>query len=1660
MAGVPQQAEAAISCSVGGTGSVTVQPCDDASVKVEAVANSGDTSLTVEGANLPDGNINYNAALQAAGPLGISLTVNNSIVNSTDYGGVNIYSGVEDTTIYVELGSDVDITSSAGSGGVWARNQVSGDITVVSGATIKASTADPDAAAIAVTSNHGSVSITNTGSVTGTNNRGIYADGTGEVGDFATVYVDNSGIVSANQAGIRAVGYYANVTIDNSNDVTSEAKQALVAWSQTGDVEITNSGHLTATQDAGIRASADKGKTTVVNHGEIDAYQGINADSGFYDDENGFGDVSVTNTSRITATGSEGIYAFARDGDIKIDNSGTVTGATDGISADSLDGTVAIENTGTVRGANGIRTGAADTTITNSGTIGTTGSGSAVIVGSGDTTLILQEGSVLAGNLTIGTGSLAIDPALDMSLANVVAGTGTLIKQGDAQLTLTGDSSAYAGNLRVEEGVLQLTGQLGADRVYVGSEAGAELEISGGPGASLTSSHGVIGHYEGETGEVTVSGAGNSWASTGNIYVGNEGDGTLSVLSGASVTSVDGYVGTVGDSHGEVTIDGADSEWAMTGVFIAGYEDGTTADVTISNGGSLKAVQGTLGDYAGSYGSMTVTGEGSTWSAYDDGVTDYAGFMNVGLLGEGDLTVSDGGAVEAYRLYIGNDEGSVGTVVVTGEGSSITTEHRLYVGSYGSGSLTVSDGAVVTAERINIAYLEGASGVLNIGAAAGDAAVAAGTIDTGEIYIGMDTGRLVFNHTDVDYELASAISGTGEIQHLAGHSTLTGDSSAYTGDVVVTGGVFALTGQLGSTRALVGGEGEASVEVTGEDALWVNSADFQIGYDGEGDVTVSDGARVESYSTYIGPVDGTLIVEGEGSAWFNEMHVEIGRAEDSSGTLIVRDGAVFETSGGGLYAGEGADITVTGAGTKMLIGTLHPELPANWDAADGWFSMDEGKALVSEGALLQADGVYIGGSGETLAEMTVTGEDTSLVSQLSLYVGGSGNGTVGYGKLTIADGATATAYTAAAGVDEGSEGTIVITGEGSSLEVLSREGYSGNMRVGFTGNATVIVQDGGLLKAANKIDIATYDTATGTLVIGAQEGEDAVAAGAVEAANGIYFGEGDATLVFNHTSNLTFDNVMFGTGGEIRHLAGVTDLTADSADYLGTIDVLGGLLKANGDLSGADVSVTGGGTLGGAGTIGSLVVGDGGTLAPGNSPGTLTVVGDVFFASGSTFDVEIDGTLHDSILVQTGDVTIEDGAFLDAAFAPGVLLDNPYQVIALGEGSSGEIIVEGDGFSLPTEDNPLLEGVITYLSDGVTVTYQGVDSPWSALVSTANQGATANAMQALGGTNPLYYAAMFLEQDELGDTFDALSGEIHASAKSALIDQSQILRSVTMDRAAEHGEGTGLWATGFGNWGHSNGNSNAAKLGRDTVGVFMGLDAQLGDWRVGVLGGYSSADFDVDARASSGESENYHLGIYAGGTLGQFRLRGAFSHSWHNLDIKREVSFPASQTLAAAYDAGTTQVFGEIGYALKAGEVDVEPFAGLAYVSLKTDAYAETGGSAALTGGDMTTEATFGTLGLRGSAKLDVADQGATLRGMLGWRHAFGDTVPLASHAFGASATAFTVAGVPIDQDSVLAEISLDFPMGENIRLNVGYKGQFGNDATDNSALGGISVRF
>src|SRR5690606_1655770 len=101
--------------------------------------------------------------------------------------------------------------------------------------------------------------------------------------------------------------------------------------------------------------------------------------------------------------------------------------------------------------------------------------------------------------------------------------------------------------------------------------------------------------------------------------------------------------------------------------------------------------------------------------------------------------------------------------------------------------------------------------------------------------------------------------------------------------------------------------------------------------------------------------------------------------------------------------------------------------------------------------------------------------------------------------------------------------------------------------------------------------------------------------------------------------------------------------------------------------------------------------------------------------------------------------------------------------------------------------------------------------------------------------------------------------------------------------------------------------------------------------------------------------------------------------------------------------------------------------------------------SSALTVQDQTQEVTFATLGLGARRGFDNGDgRSGALGGRLGWRHASGDLASATGQAF-AGGAAFTVRGLPVDEDALVAEIGGELSLGETLALKVDWTGQAGD---------------
>jgi autotransporter-associated beta strand protein len=130
--------------------------------------------------------------------------------------------------------------------------------------------------------------------------------------------------------------------------------------------------------------------------------------------------------------------------------------------------------------------------------------------------------------------------------------------------------------------------------------------------------------------------------------------------------------------------------------------------------------------------------------------------------------------------------------------------------------------------------------------------------------------------------------------------------------------------------------------------------------------------------------------------------------------------------------------------------------------------------------------------------------------------------------------------------------------------------------------------------------------------------------------------------------------------------SGLLHLTAVSNTYAGPTTVEAGTLRVDGSHPGGGaiavqngatlvmngdwrnaglITVDNGGTLGGEGQVGSIA--SSGTLAPGNSPGTLTSYGNVTLAAGSTLTLELQDPLTDP-----SDALVMNGGTLSLSGSP------------------------------------------------------------------------------------------------------------------------------------------------------------------------------------------------------------------------------------------------------------------------------------------------------------------------------------------------------------------------------------------------------------------------
>jgi T5SS/PEP-CTERM-associated repeat protein/autotransporter-associated beta strand protein len=198
-----------------------------------------------------------------------------------------------------------------------------------------------------------------------------------------------------------------------------------------------------------------------------------------------------------------------------------------------------------------------------------------------------------------------------------------------------------------------------------------------------------------------------------------------------------------------------------------------------------------------------------------------------------------------------------GAVTVTGPGSTWSNSSGVNIGNLGTGTLTIADSGVVTGPIV-IATSAGSIGTLNIGAGAGDPAVAPGTLNAANVAFGAGAGTLNFNHTSPNYTFAPAISGNGSVNVLAGITILTANNT-YAGATTINGGGLIVNGSIASSSLTTVNSGAALLGSGTVGSTVINAGGFLVpGPVGTpGTMTVTGNLAFQSGAFYIVQVNPT-----------------------------------------------------------------------------------------------------------------------------------------------------------------------------------------------------------------------------------------------------------------------------------------------------------------------------------------------------------------------------------------------------------------------------------------------------------------------------------------------------------------------------------------------------------------------------------------------------------------------------------------------------------------------------------------------------------------------------------------------------------------------------------------------------------------------------------
>ncbi|EBZ2006022.1 fibronectin-binding autotransporter adhesin ShdA [Salmonella enterica] len=380
------------------------------------------------------------------------------------------------------------------------------------------------------------------------------------------------------------------------------------------------------------------------------------------------------------------------DGTLILSNTGNDYGDTE------IDGGILAAKDAAALGTGDVTIAESATLALSQGTLDNNVTGEGQIVKSGSDELIVTGDIDNSGVLKVGEGELE----------NILSGSGSLVKTGTGELTLSGDNS-YSGGTTITGGTLTAdhadslgSGDIDNSGVLKVGEGDLENTLSGS-GSLVKTGTGELTLSGGNdySGGTTIIGGTLTADHADSLGSGDiDNSGVLQVGEGELKNTLFGSGSLVKTGTGELTLNGDNDYSGGTtiddGVLIADNADslGTGA---VANNGVLQVGEGELKNTLSGTGSLVKIGTGELTlngdNDYSGGTTITGGTLiaaSVNALGSGDIDNS--GVLQVGEGELKNTLFGSGSLVKTGTGELTLSGDNTY-----SGGTTISGGTLIAA---------------------------------------------------------------------------------------------------------------------------------------------------------------------------------------------------------------------------------------------------------------------------------------------------------------------------------------------------------------------------------------------------------------------------------------------------------------------------------------------------------------------------------------------------------------------------------------------------------------------------------------------------------------------------------------------------------------------------------------------------------------------------------------------------------------------------------------------------------------------------------------------------------------------------------------------------------------------------------------------------